>query len=835
MSVKNEFCQIFESELKRKLSERAKSTIDEIRLLLNSFKFYDLDYIGIIDKIQWVRGILKTGLTGISESDLLSLFPFYDKNNSGLIDYKNFANYLYGKESLNPLPKNPNIDVFNSYNNINNIRTNNINITNNNSNISYNNINRNITPNNYKIHTFNNTINNNNLNNNMYESILKLDKYSNKKTNNYTKKEEMKKFFDLLLTKFKSRINTNNGITFFIFVQKLKTYEINNKINLNDLLQIFKEMRLDLTEIDIKNFFYMLDINEMNFININDIINKIKGEMNEQRKLHVLNRFDLIDKNHKGEININYLKIIYKNNAKYHPDVIQGIKSSDVIYNQFRQTLEMFIDINKILNDIITKEEFVDYYSAISASIPDDIYFQDILNGIYDLSKLYNVNNNDINNNNIYYTNNMNNNKINSYFDNNNYNQRNNYSNYNIGRNNKNISKSLSTPEIISEKYIKTPYNNYNNIRNNILQNNLNNYKDNIQTINNNIIKDNNRYNQNQNNNVYKEENKINNNTIMSSISDPYYRPRITPGEKGIKKFKKIIYNPITKELLYSNNFNEKYNNNNNNIQSQNQNVINEDKIKTPMKRYKNNIYLFDEDKFKQQKLIQLFNTFRNEILSKGEKTIFTIQKILSDFNTDYHPNLISFDNFCTLFQRLNIKNIKIEEIQKIFGIFDNKNIGYIEFDNFFKNLVGNMGREREALVRKIYDAVKKDQNGNIFVFDFKKIFNDGKYNEIFRGEKTKEYIYYEFLDNLEIFLNYRNKLYNRNLSNILNYDDFLRFFDQISMYIKSDDDFERYINTCWNLNFNNYNNNYKDSRIMYNNRRYNNSMVRTGSQIINW
>ena len=823
MSVKNEFCQIFESELKRKLSERAKSTIDEIRLLLNSFKFYDLDYIGIIDKIQWVRGILKTGLTGISETDLLSLFHFYDQNNSGLIDYKNFANYLYGREPLNPLPKNPNIDVFRSYN---------INSANYQNNTSLNYINGNtIQNNNNSINNYaikkNEIVNNNNnyLNNNELDSIIKLNKYSNKKVNNYTKQEEMKKFFDLLLQKFKSRINVNNGIIFYIFVQKLKAYEINNKINLNDLIQIFKEMRLDFTEIDIKNFFYMLDINEMNFINIDDIINKIKGEMNEERKLYVMSKFDLIDKSHRGEININYLKIIYKNNAKFHPDVIQGIKSPDIIYNQFRQTLEMFLEVNKILNDIITKEQFVDYYSAISASIPDDIYFQDILNGIYDLSKLYNLNNNEANNNYGYNKNEANNYNLNSPIEKNNNNHnhgnRNNYYHYNNERNKKFMSKSISTPQIISEKYVKTPYINNSNIRNNLFSNNLNNYKNNIQSGN--STKDNNRYNQ-----INNEENLINNNANMNSISDPYYRPRITPGEKGIRKFKKIIYNPITKELLYSNNFNDKYNDN-----IQNQNVENDNKIKTPMKRYKNNIYLFDEDKYKQQKLIELFNHFRNIIKAKGEKTIFTLQKILYDFNTDYHPNLISFDNFCTLFQKLNINNFKIEEIRKIFEIFDNNNLGYIDYDNFFKNLVGHMGREREAMIRKIYDEIKKDQNGNIFVVDFKKIFNGGNYNEIFGGEKTKEYIYYEFIDNLDIFLNYRNKLYNRNLSNILSYDDFLRFFNQISMYINNDDDFEKYINSCWSLNNNSYN--HKDKIIYNNNRRYNNSMIRTGSQIINW
>ena len=809
MSIKNEFCQIFEIELKRKLSERAKSTIDEIRLLLNSFKFYDLDYIGIIDKIQWVRGILKAGLTGFSENDLLSIFLYYDPNNSGFIDYKNFANYLYEREQLNPLPKKPIIDVFKPYvpynnNNINNIsyNYNNTNNIKNNINI-YNNNNNNKLYNIYNNNNFQNNENKYNINNNNYINTPKMnfnitnndnmsngdDKLLHKKQISL-KEEEMKKFFEFLILKFRNRININNGITFYIFAKKLKSYEVNNKINLNDLIQIFKEMRLDFTENDVKNFFYMMDINQMNFINIYDIINIIKGKMSQERKLHVLNKFEIIDKSKKGEIDINFMKIIYRNNSKYHPDVINGIKTEDIIYGQFRQTLELFLDINKILNEKMTREEFVDYYTGISAAIPDDIYFQDILNGIWDLSKLYNINNNDDRNiNKINY-----NNGINNY---DNYMGNNYFQNYNIPKN-KYMNKSLSTPEIKSEAFPFTPYNN-----NNILQKN---YKDN------NNMNENKRYNNN---------NTFNNNKNINSISDPYYRPRITPGNKGIKLFKKIIYNPITKELLYSDNNNEQ------------NNKSNENTIKSPMKRYKNNIYLFDEDKYKQQKLIELFNSFRNEIISKGEKTIFTLQKILYEFNNDYHPNLISFDNFCILFQKLNIKNINIEGIKNIFGIFDKNNSGYIDYDYFFKSVVGYMGRNRQPMIRNIYDSIKKDQNGNIFVVDFKKLFNANKYNDIFGGQKTKEYIYYEFIDNLEIFLNYRNKLYNKNLSNVLNYDDFLRFFDQISMYINNDDVFENYINFCWNSNINDYKNNYYSN---YNNNRKNrNAMIRTGSQIIDW
>ena len=88
--------QIFEYELKRKLSERARKSSGEMNILLQGFKFFDINYTGIISKEQWINGILRTGLTCFPESDLDSLFILYDKNNTGQIDYKNFCAFLYG-------------------------------------------------------------------------------------------------------------------------------------------------------------------------------------------------------------------------------------------------------------------------------------------------------------------------------------------------------------------------------------------------------------------------------------------------------------------------------------------------------------------------------------------------------------------------------------------------------------------------------------------------------------------------------------------------------------------------------------------------------------------
>ena len=103
-------------------------------------KFFDLNYTGIINKNQWIQGIFRTGLTGFSESDLDSLFPLYDKNNSGQIDYKNFCSFLYGREPLNPMTNNSQslLNQQNDSNNINQKMKINENI-----NQNYNNINNN--------------------------------------------------------------------------------------------------------------------------------------------------------------------------------------------------------------------------------------------------------------------------------------------------------------------------------------------------------------------------------------------------------------------------------------------------------------------------------------------------------------------------------------------------------------------------------------------------------------------------------------------------------------------------------------------------------------------
>ena len=69
--------QIFEYELHRKLSLRAKTINSEIYLLTNAFKFYDIDDTGKVKKEDFAKVFGKIGLNGITNTDLYRLFDIY--------------------------------------------------------------------------------------------------------------------------------------------------------------------------------------------------------------------------------------------------------------------------------------------------------------------------------------------------------------------------------------------------------------------------------------------------------------------------------------------------------------------------------------------------------------------------------------------------------------------------------------------------------------------------------------------------------------------------------------------------------------------------------------
>ena len=396
--------EVFEHEIHRKLSMRANTENSEIIMLLNAFRFYDLDDLGIISKEDFTKVFGKIGLNGMTPNYLYSVFDSYDINGIGYLNYKNLIEYLYNLSPFQPLTKIPinlqNNDNNNGVNYLQQIQNNNIQTTNINYNQSnyiqnqnfqipnyqnnlYQSIQKIYTPRLTKEYNIQTPISNISNMNNLYKSqeiksniqpiiqqrmespiqqsqlfksitplnnsysnqknysfnqnyinyskylenqksmnqkssliqnnIFLTDNYSTKKTSildNYKKNNNydiinhitnrnnqqdeinsqtgrLKYYFKYILQLFQSKINTNNGITYYTLISKMKNKQdyFNKTISFENFKTSLQESNIFIRNNIIQYFYSFIDKNGQNNISTEEILSKIRGKLNERRKL----------------------------------------------------------------------------------------------------------------------------------------------------------------------------------------------------------------------------------------------------------------------------------------------------------------------------------------------------------------------------------------------------------------------------------------------------------------------------------------------------------------------------------------------------------------------
>ena len=771
----SELREIFEYELKTKLTEKAKSSISEYKTLLNCFKYYDINNEGYADESMWINAILKTGITGFSQNDLQQIYKTYVSNNNNSINYQEFCKYIFGKENLDK--------------------------------ISYVQMRNKVVKNDLnKLNTNFQNIDLNKYNRNYYNKQKEYENVSGKyQENNY----------ENLINKFKEKININNGMNYYSFVKSLKENQeaLSQSVSIDELSISIQQLHLGISSNDIYEFFNYLDTDKIGRISTNDILNIIKEPINEKRQLILNQAFKSLDTEKKGEISITKLKNSF--NAKDHPDILDKNKTEDEIYNQFCYTLDIFIRLNNITTYIINQRQFIDYYSGISPSIKNDDDFERIIKKVWNMEKKPEKKKNYYN---IIY--------------------KNVYEEYpddsEMGMNSIFFGESHSRrPKYdYNYDYLEEFYKSSSDIPNkyNINNDKINKYKNKAKVYLRNNTQDNLKQstinvpqrNINLNINKINEMNTLNNKNIQKRYF--LYESDAPKDNGGIKIFKKRRYNPITDEYIKETNSFD--NGNGNNVIKKMINDVtesininpqqNEEIIKEEINEEQNANNTLNEQIPLNNIHINNYSTkgnnallaFKKILISRGIKGIFRFQKMLSIYDRK-STGLISFDNFYTIFQS-NYINIPLSDIKSIFSLFDkNKNNNqeindssqyYIKYDDLLKSLIGNMSNKRKILIQKVFNSFNKNQNGKILITDIKNRFNPGGHPDVVGGVKTENKILSEFLDALETFREYNHNLhggYDFNMS----FQEFNEFHNEISMTIEDDNYFENMINNCYNMN----------------------------------
>ena len=762
----DELKSIFEYELKIKLSLKASSSNSEMSLLNNTFKFFDDENSGLITKEKWPNILKKLGLVGFTDEDLNKIFDYYDKYQTGLINYKNFTNYIFGEESFNPIKP----YFFSEDKNNNN--------------------NDNLMNKKYKSHKRRNSLNNNSsnfkkifynynddndnktINNNNNHNFQKEENYHTLKKSFSEKKlsPQIKQFFKILVKNIKEKTNVDNGIKYFTLVMKIKEKEDNIKetITFEDLYQSFLESNIILNKDLLKDFFSILDLCDLNSVSTNEILRLIKDNLSEKRKNLITYQFNKINLKKEQWINTIYLKSIY--NSEKHPEVISGRKNKNEIFSEFSYTLDIYLSYKKRDNQI-NLEDFLEYYSGISSSIDNDDYFEKMIKGVWDTNEFDDNNNLYLNDNvnknlNINYkpqiVNQNNNNKYQNLRYDNNY-----YYNNTYGNHNKFLSKSHQNRNI--------------KLNNNNSNNNINQYTFKQYPINNSYPLKNDLFSKN----FYTIKNNIRYNPI---INKPIY-----PEKQQINLYKK---DNLFNRMIFPNSTLNNYINYNNNIINYMRNNISNKKT---------NYHLLNKNN-----PLEYLNIFRNILASRGSKAIFNFQKIFIMYDI-FLKGEIDFQSFESICHNYKI-NLSDNQLYSIFSFFLGDNSKKIAYKNLFKYLIGNMNISRANLIKSLFDKLNKNIFNQIDLLEIKGRYNSKNHPEVLSRNKTEKEEYNEFIDNLEIYKNYLNIITHSNKISFT-FEEFLNFFNQISLGIKDDQYFFDLINKVWDLNNENNNNN-----IYYNN-----------------
>ncbi|XP_029693479.1 calcyphosine-like b isoform X2 [Takifugu rubripes] len=150
---------------------------------------------------------------------------------------------------------------------------------------------------------------------------------------------------------------------------KIMDDDNNRALDLKEFLKGLNDYGIPIDKQEATAVFQHFDRDGSGAIDFDEFLIALRPQMSKARKEVVMQAFRKLDKTGDGVITIEDLRGVY--NAKYHPKYQNGEWSEDQVFRTFLDSFDCPYD----KDGKVTKEEFVNYYCGVSASIDSDVYF----------------------------------------------------------------------------------------------------------------------------------------------------------------------------------------------------------------------------------------------------------------------------------------------------------------------------------------------------------------------------------------------------------------------------------------------------------------------------
>ncbi|KAK3765656.1 hypothetical protein RRG08_063693 [Elysia crispata] len=157
--------------------------------------------------------------------------------------------------------------------------------------------------------------------------------------------------------------------------------DYSKKICLEEMEQGVESLGFCLSRPDMAKLFTALDRDRNGQIDFKEFMDLLTPPMKDARVKVINEAFNKLDINGDNEIKLDELKVVYAANARRHPRFVSGEWTEEETLRHFLDSL----DTPGSPDGKVTRQEFMNYYAGVSATVDDDCYFDMMMRSVYGL------------------------------------------------------------------------------------------------------------------------------------------------------------------------------------------------------------------------------------------------------------------------------------------------------------------------------------------------------------------------------------------------------------------------------------------------------------------